>query len=144
MAGFATKLNSYMYEGEYINGTNDPIENGTLVSLAAGTGNQPKLVMKLANATSAVLMAVEQTEIFDGVPAYRFKVDTPVTNLYLVENQTEYNDSCEYDARFWKTPVGDFLRAHPLQVGDEFVVATTKTFTIGTKYKITNGVVVTA
>lgn len=140
MAGFSTKLNSYMYEGELTNGGTDPIENGTIVSIEKVTGD-PALVMKPATSTTQYFLCKEKTEIYDGVEAYRFVVVGNISNMYIVENQTEYNDSCEYDARYWKTPVGEFLRAHPLQHGDEFVVTTTSAKTVGTKYGVTAGII---
>lgn len=140
MAGFATKLNSYMYEGEYVNGHTAPIENGTIVYIVKDTATS-KLVMKPATNAANTFMCKEKTDIYDGVEAYRFQVIGTPVNLYIVENQTEYNDSCEYDARFWKTPVGDFLRAHPLQFGDEIVVTTTKTVNEGTAYGVSAGII---
>ncbi|MBR6836256.1 MAG: hypothetical protein IKM72_09690, partial [Oscillospiraceae bacterium] len=51
MAGYMTKLQGYVYEGELVNGTGAPIENGPLV--AVGTGSDAgKFILPAVNANT--------------------------------------------------------------------------------------------
>lgn len=131
MAGYMTKQTHAVYEGEYANGTEAAIENGTLVVLDA-TGT--KMVLPEADATSKFLCK-EKTTIYDGIPAYRMVLLSTDKLYYLVDTQVEYNDATEYDARHYSTAPGKLLRAHPLHVGEEFVV-TAGELTVGTQYGV--------
>lgn len=134
MAGYMTKLQGYVYEGELVNGAAAPIENGVL--MVAGTGaNAGKLVLPSADTTTK-LLCKEITEIY-GLKAYRFIVNKLNANYYLVENGFEINDDEEYDETTYATKVGKFLRAHPLLVGEEFVTTkVTGTLVAGTEYGV--------
>lgn len=134
MAGYMTKLTNYVFEGEYVNGDTVAIENGSIVTINGG-------VMKLATASGAAFLCKEATTIYDGVPAYRFQVVKPVENLFLVQNETDVNTSCAYDTRTYAVKVGDFVKAHPLQMGDEFVVTTTKNVAKNTAYGVAAGII---
>lgn len=135
MAGYMTKLQGYVYEGELVNGLAAPVDNGVLL-VAGETSNAGKLVAPTADTTSKFILK-EITTIYDGAPAYRFIVNKLNANYYFVENGFEINDSTEYDKRTYTTPVGDFLRAHPLVVGEEFLTTkVTGTLTVGTAYGV--------
>jgi len=67
------------------------------------------------------LLCKEVTDIYDGVIAYRFVVNALAGNYYFVENGFEYDPNMVYDLTTYKTAVGKLLRAHPIQVGEEFV-----------------------
>lgn len=131
-----TKLQGYVYEGELVNGLAAPVENGVLLVPGEST-NKGKLVA-IANAdTTSKFLLKEITTIYDGTPAYRFIVNKLNANYYFVENGFDINDSTEYDKRTYTTPVGDFLRAHPLVVGEEFLTTkVTGTLTAGTAYGV--------
>lgn len=132
MAGYMTKLQGYLYEGEYTNGASDPIENGTLVVIDTAAG---KMKLPAADSTSEFICK-EVTTIY-GLPAYRFVVEKLNKNYYFVENGYEFNDAEEYDLTTYATKPDKFLRAHPLVVGEEFV--TTKVTgkpTVNTKYGV--------
>lgn len=131
MAGYMTKLQGYLYEGECVNGAETPVENGILMVQKEG-----KLV--LPEATEDVrLMCKEVTDIYDGIAAYRFVVDKVCGRYMLVENGFEYDNSQEYDLTKYTTKVGDYLRAHPIQVGEEFVTnMVTGTPVVGNVYGI--------
>ena len=135
MAGYMTKLQGYVYEGEMTNGTGAAVENGLL--LVAGTStNKGKLVAPSADTTSKLLLK-EATTIYDGVTAYRFVVNKLAANYYFVENGFDINDSAAYDKRTYTTAAGELLRAHPLVVGEEFVTTKiTGTLTAGTEYGV--------
>lgn len=115
MAGYMTKLQGYLYEGEYVNGETTPIENGTLVVIDNG-----KMKLPGSADTTTKLICKEVTTIY-GLPAYRFVVNKLNANYYLVENGYEFNDAEEYDLTTYATKPDKFLRAHPLVVGEEFV-----------------------
>lgn len=135
MAGYMTKLQGYLYEGELVNGASDPVANGVL--MVQGTGaNVGKLVLPSADTTTK-LICKEVTTIYDGVVAYRFIVDKLNARYYFVENGFDINDSAAYDKRTYTTAVGNELRAHPLQVGEEFVTnMVTGTIAAGTAYGV--------
>lgn len=135
MAGFMTKLQGYLYEGELVNGAAAAVENGILM-LAGTSTNAGKLVLPAADTTTK-LLCKEVTTIYDGVVAYRFIVDTLAKSYYFVENGADINDSAAYDKRTYTTPVGAELRAHPLVVGEEFVTdKVTGTIAVGTAYGV--------
>lgn len=116
MAGYMTKLQGYLYEGEYTNGASAPIENGTLVVIDNATGT-----MKLPAAENTSKFTCKEVTTIYGLPAYRFIVEKLNANYYLVENGYEFNDAEEYNLAEYATKPGKFLRAHPLVVGEEFV-----------------------
>lgn len=132
MSGYMTKMHGNIYEGELVNGAAAPVANGTLMVIGS-TGD--KLVLPSADSTTK-LIAKEKTTIYDGQPAVRFIVEKLAANYYFVENAAEINDSGEYDIGNYTTAVGKFLRAHPLAVGDEFVVGTNLNATVGTAYGV--------
>lgn len=134
MAGYMTKMYGNLYEGEFVNGASAPVANGTLMVLNPTT---MKLVLPAADTTSR-FVCKEITTIFDGVPAYRIVVDTIAAGkrYYLVENGADIDGSAEYDTAEYAVPVGAFVRAHPLQVNDEFVATTDSTLRVGTSYGV--------
>lgn len=136
MAGYMTKLQGYVFEGELTNGTGAPVENGVLLALGTGA-DAGKLVMPAVNADTKFLCK-EAAAIYDGIPAYRFIVKAVADPLYFVENGFELNvGEGEYDTTVYATKADAFLRAHPLQVGDEFVTtAVTGTPVAGTEYSV--------
>lgn len=135
MAGYMTKLQGYVYEGELVNGASGAIENGLLMVQGTST-DAGKLVLPSADTTTK-LICKEVTTIYDGVTAYRFIVDKLNARYYFVENGFDINDSAAYDKRTYATAVGDELRAHPLLVGEEFVTdKVTGTPAVGTAYGV--------
>ena len=136
MAGYMTKLQGYVYEGELVNGAAAAVENGLL--MVQGTGaNVGKLVLGGAADTTTKLVCKEVGTIYDGRVAYRFIVDALAKRYYFVENGFDINDSAAYDKAEYTTAVGDFLRAHPLLVGEEFWTdKVTGTIAAGTAYGV--------
>lgn len=132
MAGYMSKLQGYLYEGELANGAAAPVENGILMVL----DNTNKFVLPTADTTSKFI-AKEETTIYDGVPAWRFIVNKLNANYYFVENGFDINDSEAYDKRTYTTAAGELLRAHPLVVGEEFITTMVDgTLTVGTAYGV--------
>lgn len=135
MAGYMTALQGYIYEGELKNGNANPIANGMLVAPKLVNG---AMVMDLptANANTKFLCK-EATTIYDGIPAYRFIVTAVAAPVYFVENGFVVNDDFAYDTTTYTTASGDYLRAHPLLVGEEFVTnMVTGTPAVGTEYGV--------
>lgn len=132
MAGYMTKMYGNIYEGEFRNGANAPVANGTLMVLDPST---MKLVLPSADSTSKFLCK-EATTIYDGIPAFRMIVEKLNDRYYFVENLWEYNDAIEYNLAEYEVPVDAFLRAHPLEVNDEFLVTTDSTLAAGTSYGV--------
>lgn len=116
MAGYMTKLQGYLYEGELTNGAGKPVENGILMMQEGD-----KLILPKSESVGVKLVCREVTDIYDGIVAYRFIVDALDGRYYLVENGFEYDNTQEYDLTKYTTKEGKHLRAHPLQVGEEFV-----------------------
>lgn len=131
MAGYMTKLQSYVYEGEWENGAANPVPNGIVM---VQDGN--KLILPAADSTTK-FVCKEVTTVY-GEVGYRFVVDKLNKRYYFVENGMDnFNDGGEYDNREYVTKKGDLLRAHPLIVGDEFLTnAVTGTPVAGTAYGV--------
>ena len=132
MAGYMTKLQGYVYEGELVNGATDPVANGTLM-----VQNGDKLELPSAESTSK-FVCKEITDIY-GELGYRFVVDKLNKRYYFVETHEEdfYADG-ERDGRVAEFKPGELLRAHPLLVGEEFIVSgTANQYAVGTSYGVT-------
>ena len=131
MAGYMTKLQGYVYEGELVNGASGAVQNGILM-----VQNGNNLELPAAESTSK-FVCKEVTTIY-GQTGYRFVVDKLNKRYYFVENgMDDVNDSAEYDNRTYVTKAGDLLRAHPLIVGEEFLTsAVTGTIAAGTAYGV--------
>lgn len=136
MAGYMTKLQGYVYEGELVNGAAAAVENGIL--MVPGTSTDVGKLKLIANAdTTTKLLLKEITTIYDGVTAYRFVVNKLNANYYFIENGFDINDSATYNKKTYTTAVGAELRAHPLVVGEEFVTTKiTGTLSAGTEYGV--------
>ncbi len=136
MAGFMTKLQGYVYEGELVNGASAAVENGVLMVQGTST-DKGKLKFVGSADTTTKLLCKEVTTIYDGVTAYRFVVNKLNANYYFVENGFDINDNAAYNKKTYTTAVGAELRAHPLIVGEEFVTdKVTGTIAAGTEYGV--------
>ena len=142
MAGYMTKLQGYVYEGELVNGESGAVENGVLMVQGTST-DAGKLKFAGSADSTTKLICKEVTTIYDGTVAYRFIVDKLNARYYFVENGADINDSNAYDKRTYSTASGELLRAHPLLVGEEFVTTkVTGTPAVGTAYGVkTDGTV---
>lgn len=138
MAGYMTKQHGNLYHGEMTNGTAAAVKNGQLLLQGTST-NAGKLVGVSAGDSTTKLLLVEKTTIYDGIEAYRFIVNALGAAYYFVENGFERETSLVYDNTEYTTPVGKYLRAHPLVVGDEFITTIVDgTMTVGTEYGVTS------
>jgi len=132
MSGYMSKLQSYLYEGELVNGAQDPVANGTLM-----VQNGDALELPAAESTSK-FVCKETTDIY-GELGYRFVVDKLSKRYYFVETHEEdYYANGEYDGRNATFAPGELLRAHPLLVGDEFIISgAANQYVVGTSYGVT-------
>ncbi len=136
--GYMTKLQGYVYEGTLKNGAAAAVPNGLL--MVQGTGaNADKLVLPGSADTDTKFVCMEVTDMFGGVVAYRFQVQAIAKRYFLVENSFQHNveDYQEYDKRNYTQPVGEYMRAHALLLGEEFVTNNvTGTPVVGTVYSV--------
>lgn len=132
MAGYMTKLQSYVYEGELVNGAQDAVPNGILM-----VQNGDALELPAAESTSK-FVCKEITDIY-GELGYRFVVDKLNKRYYFVETHEEdFYANPENDGRTATFAPGELLRAHPLLVGDEFLVSgAVNQYVVGTSYGVT-------
>ena len=132
MAGYMTKLQGYVYEGELVNGAAAAVTNGTLM-LQDGDD----LILPAADSTTK-LVCKEITDIY-GELGYRFVVDKLNKRYYFVETSEEdFYANPENDGRTATFAPGVLLRAHPLIVGEEFIVSgAANAYTVGTAYGVT-------
>ena len=141
MAGYMTKLQGYVYEGTLKNGAANPVPNGLIMDQGLASTTPPtndSLVLPAAD-TGAKFLCMEVTDIYGGVPAYRFQVQEIGKRHFFVENERQFNveDYQEYDKRNYTQPVGELMRAHALLLGEEFVTTcVTGTPTAGTVYSL--------
>ena len=134
MAGYMSKLQGYVYEGELVNGAATAVPNGILM-LQGTSADAGKFVLPTADTTTK-LVCKEITDVY-GQTGYRFVVDTLAKPYYFVENGIDENDGAAYDGSAYTTAVGELLRAHPLLLGDEFkTTAVTGTIAVGTAYGV--------
>ena len=132
MAGYMTKLQGYVYEGELVNGAEAAVSNGILMLQDGGT-----LVLPAADSTSK-FVCKEITDIY-GELGYRFVVDKLNKRYYFVETSEEdFYAKGEYDGRTATFAPGELLRAHPLLVGEEFIISgAANAYAVGTAYGVT-------
>jgi len=133
MAGYMTILQSNVFKGTLKNGAAAAVENGTLMVMGA---DGKTLVLPSTADTTSKFVCLEKTELYDGIEAYTVEAQSLAKNYYFVENQFDYNDSEAYDTRTYTTETGAYLRAHPLLVGDEFIVTVPAALTVGTTYGV--------
>lgn len=86
--------------------------------------------------TDNPFVCVEETTIYDNMPAYRFKVEgTP--GVYIVENGFEDRGVAVFDNTAYEVLPGEYVRAHKLEDGDEFVTdQVTGDIAVGTAYGV--------
>lgn len=138
MAGYMTKLQGYVFEGEKILGEGDNAKNGQILALAS---DGAALEHAAINDVDAV--CVEVGTIYDGKPAARFVVTKVVGPAYFVENVYAVNNAAEDynleegDKDEAGIAPGKKLRAHQLLLGEEFVTDQyANAPTVGTAYHV--------
>lgn len=111
MAGYMKKLNSYVFDGEYVSDVD--LKSGEFVKITAGK------VVKAAG-SDVTLTKIADESVY-GVAGERARVDAVNGLIYMVEPQHDVNDSVEYDYATYVVKAGEKVRMHPLSVGEELV-----------------------
>lgn len=123
MAGYLTKLASYVYEGEhkYDSAATANIYDGAFVERAVNAAGDA-IEMKAATAAGAKFSVKEIGDIYEGVKALRLYVEAvdPAKTIYFVEQNDYLDDTAMYDTTERNVAPGKYLRAHPIYVGEEF------------------------
>ncbi len=114
--GYMTLLNNNVWYGSQIR--YEDIGQATLVEQVGIDGKYA--VVKMSEDTTSKFLVVDEIKVFDGLPALLIEVVKLDSKLMFVRNQWDYNDDLEYAID--DIEVNDFVRAHPLTVGEKFVV----------------------
>lgn len=131
MAGYFTKLNGYVYSGEYVASTD--LENGTFVTL--DTSNE---VVAADTDGGLKFVCVEKTDIF-GLPALRLRCTEEDGTQFMVEQDNKVDYIGEYDERHRKAEAGKLVKMRTPVVGDEILLEVNTTIyaaaSVGAAYK---------
>lgn len=121
--GYMTVCNDNVFYGGAINDTGDKVYNGEVVKSDVLHINTPDLsLVAVTKDGGNEFEIVELTDVYDGLPAIRVRVNKLVDLLYFVENQWNYNDSCAYEPKTHCVEAGEMMRVHALSEGEEFLV----------------------
>lgn len=116
MAGYMTKLQGYVYDGEHIAATD--LNNGDFVEI-----NANGKVAKVAAAVDTTLRVVEKEGPY-GLKGLRLIVATQgAKEVFLVENLPEAER--DYEKAEYTSKAGEFVRKHRLLAGEQLQVTTT-------------------
>lgn len=123
MAGYFTKLNGYVYSGEYKVKASTTVANGSFVVPVSGTLTvQPTT----AAITGFKFKVVEKTTVY-GLPALRMDVvGVPAdgTEAFFVENV--FDPLCyNYNEANYTINAGEYVRMHMPQLGDQLLISVT-------------------
>lgn len=137
MTGYMSVLKNNVFDGRFLNGAAAPVANGIIMKVNT-TGDKLVLPGSADAAFTCIGMPTTAdnavTTIFGAIPAVEYLVTaTGAAQYYFVENQFDINDSMAYDTTEYTVAVGKFLRAHPIEAGERFIVAGTKTGAVSLK-----------
>lgn len=123
MAGYFTKLNGYVYSGEYKVAASKTVPNGSFVEAVSAT----LTVQPTSSAiTGFKFKVVEKTTVY-GLPALRMDVvGVPAdgTEAYFVENV--FDPLCyNYNEANYTINAGEYVRMHMPQLGDQLLISVT-------------------
>lgn len=114
MAGYMTKLQGYVYDGEHV--ANAAMKIGSLVTVTAGK------VVALDAATDMVLRVVGLKSPYNMNGMIFRVINQGTTPVYLVEGLTNQHDDDDHTLSVVKKDA--YVRMHRLLVGEEFTVST--------------------
>ena len=117
MAGYFTKLNGRVYEGEYA--ANVDLENGTFVTI-----NGSQKVIKSAANTNIELVCVEKTDLW-GLPALRLRCEKEDGAIYMVEGDPRVYEGETFDDRHHTVKAGELVKMRAPHISDEIILAVT-------------------
>ena len=119
MAGYFTKLNGRVYEGEHVAAVD--LENGTFVSI-----NASNKVAKSAANTNVELVCIEKTDIW-GMPALRLRVQKEDGTLFMVEQDPYIEELNAYDGRHRIVKADELVKMRSPHISDEILLEVTST-----------------
>ena len=114
MAGYFSKLNGRVYEGQYP--ANVDLENGTFVTINASG----KVVKSAAN-TNIEMACVEKTDIW-GLPALRLRVQKEDGELFMVEGDPYVSEISAFDDRHHVVKANDLVKMRSPHISDEILL----------------------
>lgn len=149
MAGYMTKLSSYVYEGEHKYDSTATVGIEDAIILERVTAADGTIEMKPATSTAAKFTVKEVGDIYEGTTALRLYVDVldATKTLYFVEQNDYLDDSVLYDTTKRTVAPAKYVRCHPLYAGEEFwsnqiTGIDTATFTVGQAFTgVTAGII---
>lgn len=124
MAGYMTKLQGYVFEGEFklAEGQED-LHNGGFakLSLQSGEGVEEGIFVIGDDGSSLEVTDLGECFIYDGVPVHKYIVLSNDDNVFFVENGFETAKELAYNNAEYAIKPGEYVRMHMLLPGDEFV-----------------------
>lgn len=117
MAGYFTKLNGRVYEGEYAAAVD--LENGTFVTI-----NDSNKVAKSAANTNVELACIEKTDIW-GLPALRLRVQKEDGTVFMVEQDPYVEEVGAYDGVHRIVKANELVKMRSPHISDEILLEVT-------------------
>ena len=119
MAGYFTKLNGRVYEGEHVAAVD--LENGTFVTI-----NASNKVAKSAANTNVELVCIEKTDIW-GLPALRLRVQKEDGTVFMVEQDPYVEEVGAYDGVHRIVKADELVKMRSPHISDEILLEVTST-----------------
>lgn len=117
MAGYFTKLNGRVYEGEHAAAVD--LENGTFVVI-----NASNKVAKSAANTNVELVCVEKTDIW-GLPALRLRCQKEDGTVFMVEQDPYIEEVGAYDGVHRVVKANELVKMRSPHISDEILLEVT-------------------
>ena len=117
MAGYFTKLNGRVYEGEHAAATD--LENGLFVYI-----DSSNTVSKSAANTNVELLCIEKTDIW-GKKALRLRCQAEDGTVFMVEGDPNVSPVGVYDERAHVVKAGELVKMRSPHISDEILISVT-------------------
>lgn len=115
MAGYMTKLQGYVYNGDHKAG--EALTNGLFVEITANG------VKKITAAGDAVLRVDAKEKLF-GKDAIRLSVvDGGTKDYFFVENEWDDARCCAFNLADYEVKIGDYVKMHRLLPGEQLIMS---------------------
>lgn len=112
MAGYMTRLQGYVYEGEYKAAEGSALKNGMFANITDG-----EVVATIA--AQDTIMRVHKATTLWGLPAVEaIVVSVGTDEVYFVEQVADYTQSVVYDEVNSAIQPGEYVRMHRMLPGD--------------------------
>lgn len=117
MAGYMRKLQGYVYNGDYVSG--ETLENGVGAAIVTDNGNL--VVKKLTAKGNTEFRVHEKTTLWGKDALVLDVIKLGGNDEYLVENEWDICEFCNYNTAEYTLPVGKLVRMHRLLEGEQFI-----------------------